>query len=228
MDNADYGQENNSQHSTNTVIYQYPNGSFSEDTVTYVAKEKKKSRRRSASTCASKPVNFEPDATKIPEYYKNFCHEELKCRELSNKRITMNHINKAWVLSRMVSAKYFSLSDVPVIPEWTPFHNTMYFKLNFPTIIGNCRSYPAPPTSMTNVYTVLLNIKKMLNKTGMSPYIVSCNEAVYQICKEIKCKTKNEFDDMGGLSFFNFCFDQVGIDKRRYSFIKKVLALFNT
>ena len=110
------------------------------------------------STSASKPVNFELDATKIPDDHKNVCLEELKCRELSNKRITMNHINKAWVLSRMVSANYFSLSDVSVIPEWTPFHKTMSFKLNFPTIIGNCRSYPAPPTSMTNVYTALLNI----------------------------------------------------------------------
>ena len=42
FDNADYGQKNNSQHVTNTVIYEYPNGSFSEDTVTYVTKEKKK------------------------------------------------------------------------------------------------------------------------------------------------------------------------------------------
>ena len=75
----------------------------------------------------------------------------------------------------MVFAKYFSLSDVAVMPEWTPFHKTMSFKLNFPTIIGNCRSYPAPPASMTNVYT---------------------DEAVYQICKEIQWKTKNEFEDM--------------------------------
>ena len=37
----------------------------------------------------------------------------------------------------------------------------MCFKFNFSTIIGNCRFYPAPPTSMTNVYTVLMNIKKM-------------------------------------------------------------------
>ena len=196
FDNADYGQENNLQHITNTIIYQYPNESFSEDAVTYVTKEKKKNRRRSVSTSASKPVNFGSDATKLPEYYKNVCLEELKCRELSNKRITMNHINKAWVLSSMVSAKYFSLSDVAVIPEWTPFHKTMSFKLNFLTIIGSCRFYSAPPTSMTNVYTVLLNIKKMLNKTGMLSYIVSCDEAVYQICKEIQWKTKNEFEDM--------------------------------
>ena len=49
FDNPDYGQENNLQHITNTVIYQYPYGSFSEDTVTYVTKEKKKNRRRSVS-----------------------------------------------------------------------------------------------------------------------------------------------------------------------------------
>ena len=99
-------------------------------------------------TSASKPVNFKPDAT-ISEY-KNVFLEELKCRELSSKRITMTHLNKVWVLGRMVSANSFSLSDVAVIPEWTPFHKTMSFKLNFPITIGNCRSYPAAPTSMTN------------------------------------------------------------------------------
>ena len=48
--------------------------------LTYVTKEKRKNRRRSVSTSASKPVNFEPDAKKIPDYYKNVCLEELKCR----------------------------------------------------------------------------------------------------------------------------------------------------
>ena len=146
------------------------------------------------STSVSKPVNFEPDATKIPEYYEKIFLKELKCRGLSNKRITMSLINKAWVLTRMVSTTYFNLSDIAVIPEWTPFLKTMSFKLNFPTIIRNCRSHPAPPKSMRNIYTVLLNIKKMLNKIDMSSYIVSCDEAVYQICKEIQWKTKNKFD----------------------------------
>ena len=36
----------------------------------------------------------------------------------------------------------------------------------------------------------------MLNKIGMSSYVVSCDEAVYQICKEIQWKTKNEFEHM--------------------------------
>ena len=148
------------------------------------------------STSVSKPVNFEPDATKIPEYYEKFFLKELKCRGLSNKRITMSLINKAWVLTRMASTTYFNLSDIAVIPEWTPFLKTMSFKLNFPTIIRNCRSHPAPPKSMRNIYTVLLNIKKMLNKIDMSSYIVSCDEAVYQICKEIQWKTKNKFDVM--------------------------------
>ena len=116
----------------------------------------------------------------------------------------------------MVSAKYFSLSNVAVIPEWTPFYKTMSFKLNFPTIIGNCRSYPAAPTSMTNVYTVLLNIKKMLNKIGVSSYVVSCDEAVYQICKKIQWKTKNEFDDnVFHLGSFHIAKNSLGVIGKR-------------
>ena len=130
FDDADCGQENNLQHFTNTAIYQYPNGSFGEDTVTYVIKEKKKNLRRSVAISASKSVYFKPDATKIAEYYKNISLEELKCRERSNKRITKNHINKAWVLSRMVSAKYFSLSNVAVIPEGHGHHSIKPYLLS--------------------------------------------------------------------------------------------------
>ena len=97
FNNADHGQEKNS-HVTNTVMYQYPKGSFNEDTVTYVTKEEKKNRRRSVSTSVSKPVNFEPDAAKIPEYYEKFFLKELKCRGLSNKRITMDGIHNILIL----------------------------------------------------------------------------------------------------------------------------------
>ena len=41
FDNADYGQGNNSQRITNIVMYHYPSGSFSADTVAYVTKKKK-------------------------------------------------------------------------------------------------------------------------------------------------------------------------------------------
>ena len=95
------------------------------------------------------------------------------------------------MLSRMVSAKYFSLSDVAVIPEWTPFHKTVSFTLNFPTIIGNCRSYPSPLTSMTYVDTVLLSIEKMLNKVGMSSHIVSYNEPFINYLKKFSGRQKS-------------------------------------
>ena len=78
MDNADYGQESHSQQIRNTVIYQYSEGSFGEDTVENVAKEKKKNHRRSVGISTSKPVIFEPDVTKTPEYYQNVCHEVLE------------------------------------------------------------------------------------------------------------------------------------------------------
>ena len=81
FDIADYGQENNLQHITNTVTYisVFKHLLLKTHSLTYVTKEKRKNRRRSVSTSASKPVNFEPDAKKIPEYYKNVCLEELKC-----------------------------------------------------------------------------------------------------------------------------------------------------
>ena len=52
--------------------------------MTHVANEEKKNRRICISTSASKPIIFEPGVIKMPEYYQNIYHEELKCDELSN------------------------------------------------------------------------------------------------------------------------------------------------
>ena len=56
----------------------------------------------------------------------------------------------------------------------------------------------------------------MLNKIGMSSYIVNCDEAVYQICKEIHWKTKNEFDDMVfRLGSFHIAKNFLGVIEKR-------------
>ena len=55
----------------------------------------------------------------------------------------------------------------------------------------------------------------MLNKIGMSAYIVSCDEAVYQICKEIQWKTKNEFDMVFRLGGFHIAKNFLGVVGKR-------------
>ena len=56
----------------------------------------------------------------------------------------------------------------------------------------------------------------MLNKIGMSSYIVNCDGAVYEICKEIQWKTKSEFDDMAfRLGCFHIAKNFLGVIGKR-------------
>ena len=65
------------------------------------------------------------------------------------------------------------------VPGWPTFHSMIRAKITTPTVIGNCRSVPASPTDISVVYTVLVNIKKMLNNVGQDPAIITCDEEIY-------------------------------------------------
>ena len=69
-------------------------------------------------------------------------------------------------------------------------------QLSFPTVIGNCRTVPAPPTDQHVIYTVLLNIKKMLNNIGQYPAIITGDEAVYALAKQVQWKDMQNLDDI--------------------------------
>ena len=59
-------------------------------------------------------------------------------------------------------------------------------KVTSPTIIGNCRSIPASPTDMNVVYTMLLNVRKILINLGQTDPCITVDESIYQIAKKIQ------------------------------------------
>ena len=74
--------------------------------------------------------------------------------------------NLAWLTSRMVGTKIFNVDAEQNVPGWSTFHSMISAETTTPTVIGNCRSVPAPPTDISVVYTVLVNIKEILNNIG--------------------------------------------------------------
>ena len=59
-------------------------------------------------------------------------------------------------------------------------------KVTTPTAIGNCRSIPAAPTDIAVVYTMLINIKKILNNLGQKYPCVTVDEAIYRLAKQVQ------------------------------------------
>ena len=126
-DNGDYGQENNSQHVTNTVLYQYNriSGTFPDNNVIHIANSK--SRKRSISL---PPASIERlDMLKKPELPRSyseitltdFVQETIK----SDSRTYSSTLTTSWLLLRITGNKLITLNCDQKIPSWTGFRKLM-------------------------------------------------------------------------------------------------------
>ena len=86
--------------------------------------------------------------------------------------------NLAWLTSRKAATKIFNVDVEQNVPGWSTFHS-ISAKITTPTVTGNCRSVLAAPKDTSVVYTVLINIKKMLNNIGQDPALITCDEGIY-------------------------------------------------
>ena len=91
--------------------------------------------------------------------------------------------------------KHFDLS-VQHVPGWTGFHATISSRMSLPTTAGNCRSIPAAPTDMDAIYTMLYNVHKMLSKLNQNHQVLTVDERIYEIAKEVQWKVSPQFEDM--------------------------------
>ena len=185
-DNGDYGQEILSQHVTNTVLYQYNNlcGSFNTENIRMTSQ--RKPLRRSISL-PSVPMDELQMLTKpvLPERYSAKNHEILQCNT-SDSRIGSSCLTAAWILLRITGNMLFEVDCTQCVPPWTGFRKVVTLKVTTPTIIGNCRTLPASPTDINVVYTMLINVRKMLINLGQKDPCVTVDEAVYQLAKQVQ------------------------------------------
>ena len=198
-DNGDYGQEENSQHITNIVLVKPP--SFTEGNLsdTSLVKERRPFPRRRSIKITPSPLlevsQLLRSRPQLPPYYASIGVETLLCQTLSDEQIRMRLINQAWILARNNSVKHFDLF-VQHVPEWTGFHATISSRMSLPTTVGNCRSIPAAPTDMDVIYTMLYNVHKMLSKPNQNHQVLTVDEGIYEIAKEVQRKVSPQFEDM--------------------------------
>ena len=107
----------------------------------------------------------------------------------------MRLINQAWILAHNTSVKHFDLS-VQHVPGWTGFHAPTSSRMSLPTTVGNCHSMPAAPTDMDVVYKMLYNVHKMLSKLNQNHQVLTVDEGIYEIAKEVQWKVSLQFKDM--------------------------------
>ena len=196
-DNGDYGQEENSQHITNIVLVKPPSITEGNVSDTSLVKEPFP-RRRSIKITPTSPLEvsqllrYRPQ---LPPYYASTCVETLLCQALSDEQIRMRLINQAWMLARNTSVKHFDLS-VQHVPGWMGFHATISSRMSLPTTVGNCRSIPAAPTDMDVIYTMLYNVHKMLSNLNQNHQVLTFDEEIYEIAKDVQWKVSLQFKDI--------------------------------
>ena len=186
-DNGDYGQENNSQHVTNTVVYQYTNLNGMFPSINVGRLKKKSTLRRSISLPPTpmEEIRFFKD-TVFPTYYSEVNIEELLCGIVSESQSNSGSLTAAWILLRITGNKIFNLDIHQKIPSWTGFRKVFTLKCSQPTVIGNCRSLPASPTDINVVHTMLVNVKKILTNIGQTDPCVTVDESIYQLAKQVQ------------------------------------------
>ena len=116
FDNGDFGQENASQHVTNTVLYQYTQDSF--QNVNRITPISHKNRGRSINIPPERMdelrVTQKPD---LPDFYSD---KSISFNaKLSSDFITPQYTTATWILSRHMSIKLFTLSCKQIVPGWT-------------------------------------------------------------------------------------------------------------
>ena len=187
FDNGDYGQDNASQHVTNTVLYQHQNGSFTSAPTARIPCSSTNSRRRSIALLTTELESFkESNDVQIPQSYAKSLIDFNK--KISQKLCASTDETVLWILLRNLSS---TLAEVDVqnyqtVPGWTGFRKIVSVKVTFPTIIGNCRTVPSPPTEMDVVFNVLKNVRTMLYQLGQKHPCVTVDESIYQMVKKIQ------------------------------------------
>ena len=153
---------------TNTVLYQYGNFNPSvqarRGTTTSTLKT---SLRRSISVPTMAMEEFQAIAKPIlPTYYSKVKLCKLLQEQKSESRCYSSSLTAAWILLRITGNRLFTIDIPQKIPSWTGFRKLVTLNISTQTTIGNCRSFPASPTDINVVYTMLINVKKILTNIG--------------------------------------------------------------
>ena len=122
---------------------------------------------------------------KLPHHFNQININSILPSTKSFAREMMSCINTAWILTRSLPTLTMEIT-VQNVPGWTGFHVSISTNTNDPTIIGYCRTIPAPPTDANVVLTMLSNVGEMLTTIGQRNSVLTLDEGIYEIVKKIQ------------------------------------------
>ena len=107
-------------------------------------------------------------------------------------------MDQAWMLCRYLPTKLASTSPVP---SWSAMHA----RLSEPSVkteIGYLPLWDSEPKDLTTIYSIMKAIQAITHHLGQENTIITFDQAIYKLAKEIQWKNPVEFSDtvirMGG------------------------------
>jgi len=110
-------------------------------------------------------------------------------------------------LARLAPIKLFQLDINPSThncPSWSGFNvrNLVATEDNKRSVIGYCPMISPPSTDSSTIYTILLQLKKTMEVLKQEHSVITFDQAIYKIAKEIQWNKPTEFANtiirMGG------------------------------
>ena len=132
-------------------------------------------KRRSFDVPAEDMLNIlSTSKPEIPQCYNDITADQIICNTVANDLDQAKSKNIIWLTARYLPLKLLN-ADISNVPSWSGAHSLVSVKISHPTVIGNCRPIPAPPTSHNVVYTAIVNINKITDGIGQYPTIITCD-----------------------------------------------------
>ncbi|MES9879525.1 MAG: hypothetical protein ABW185_01435 [Sedimenticola sp.] len=107
-------------------------------------------------------------------------------------------LDKAWILCRICPTKLFEVeleNPEQAVPGWSPYNAAASSHAPKLTVIGYCPMLPASPTEFSTVYTVMVTVQRMMTKLNQKTSVITFDEAIYSIAKQIQWRNPDEFKD---------------------------------
>ena len=106
-------------------------------------------------------------------------------------------LDMEWILNRLAPSKFFDLDIVPSsqsCPSWSSWNaRGETTRPELKAVIGYCPMLNAKSDDPSTVYTVLLQLKKIMGILGQKHSIITFDLAIYKVAKEVVWSRPQEF-----------------------------------
>jgi hypothetical protein len=187
-------------HATTMVLYQ--NQSASPVCVRLVRRTRQKRLKRSIyeNLLKLRVINKAKERPQPPSITESTVLRQIKASTKSCHTESMDkayRLDQEWILSRLTPTKSFELNITPNtqrIPSWSAFNTQQETLLaRAKTAVGYCPMIDNSSTDPGTVYTVMWQLKTMMEQLNQKFSVITFDHAIYHIAKEIQWERPHEF-----------------------------------